>query len=83
MSDDTLNRSTAIADEEANNLRGSTRLFENLAEAIENADEVDIPSIFDTPVMDSYLSLRQDAVMMMTNFTNVEFDILGGVREEH
>ncbi|KAH9083228.1 hypothetical protein LEN26_021054 [Aphanomyces euteiches] len=33
--------------------------------------------------MHSYLSLRQDAIISMTNFTNVEFDILWGVCEEH
>ncbi|KAF0690236.1 Aste57867_18361 [Aphanomyces stellatus] len=83
MSREALIRIVDASSREADNLRRSSLMFESTVMAQANSDEIDTPSIYDTPIMDSFSSLGPELLISMTNFTSTEFNILWAICEEN
>ncbi|KAH9112708.1 hypothetical protein LEN26_002408 [Aphanomyces euteiches] len=82
MSRETISRLIAASTEESNNLHRANLLFEQTVREVEDADPMDVPSAFDTPILDSYMQAGSEALLTLTNFTMTEFNILCGLCEE-
>ncbi|KAF0707424.1 Aste57867_6616 [Aphanomyces stellatus] len=83
MSREALIRIVDASSREADNLRRSSLMFESTVMAQANSDEIDTPSIYDTPIMDSFSALGRESLITMTNFMTTEFNILWEIREEN
>ncbi|KAH9095209.1 hypothetical protein LEN26_017902 [Aphanomyces euteiches] len=78
MSHDVLSSLTAIVENERQNLRRSSLVYNQVVEHSEEAQG----NPFRTPIMDSYRELRPNAILTMTNLTDTEFNILWTIIEE-